>query len=140
MEKYKSVRILDADQERYSIIDRKLEISNLEYCQKNNMAFLAYSPLANGLLTGKITPEREFTKDDLRYENTRYSKENRIKMIETLKILDPLTEKYNVNYAQLILAWTFHQKGCTHVLAGARNSYQAIENAKAGNIEFSVDD
>ena len=62
----KSYGPIHADQEKYSLLDRKLETGGmLDYCRQQNLAVLAYSPLANGLLTGKLRPDREFGAGDL---------------------------------------------------------------------------
>ena len=51
---------IDSDQEKFSMLDRNLATGGqLEFCRENNIAVLAYSPLANGLLTGKISPDRK---------------------------------------------------------------------------------
>ena len=48
--------------------------------------------------------------------------------------MERFTEKYSITIAQLVIAWTASQDGVSHVLCGARNRKQAIENAGAGNI------
>src|ERR1039457_5185377 len=63
---YRAVGPVDAAQEKFSLLHRDLEHEYLPYCVQNHMAVLAYSPLANGLLTGKVDPERIFPEDDLR--------------------------------------------------------------------------
>lgn len=141
MDRYRSVGPLDSDQEKYSMIDRtKMEGGQLEYCRKNNVAVLAYSPLALGLLTGKVGPERAFPEDDLRRAKDRFSVENRKRVQELLDSFAPICEKHACTPAQLVIAWTTHQPGLTHALVGARNREQAIENAKGGTIELSEQD
>ena len=71
---------MDCVQERYSMMDRAMEEEYLPYCLDHNIAVLAYSPLANGLLTGKMGPEREFKGDDLRRSNPRFSQQNRARV------------------------------------------------------------
>jgi methylglyoxal reductase len=95
---------------------------------------LAYSPLANGLLTGKVDPERVFPEDDLRRHNPLFSRESRIHVKEMLDRLQPVADRYNFTQAQLVIAWTLVQAGITHVLVGARNEGQAAENARAGGV------
>ncbi|MGC9326303.1 MAG: aldo/keto reductase [Candidatus Hinthialibacter sp.] len=140
MEEYRRVGPLDVDQERYNMIDRQCEEENLPYCQKNNIAFLAYSPLAMGLLTGKIGPDREFSGDDIRKDDPRFSKENREKAAAMLNAMKPIAEKYGLTLSQLVIAWTVEQPGVTHALAGARNPEQAIENAHAAEVELDRED
>lgn len=122
------------------MLDRQLEGTNLPWCLNNQVAFLAYSPLAQGLLTGKVGPERVFSSDDSRSTNPRYSVENRIKVKSLLDGIQPYAEKYGLTLGQMVIAWTIAQPGVTHALVGARTPEQAIENAQAGNVEVDPDD
>jgi len=58
-----------SDQEKYSLLDRERDADNLAAVQELGLAFLAYSPLAQGLLTGAVTKDRQFSKTDLRTDN-----------------------------------------------------------------------
>lgn len=136
MRAYASRGPLDSDQERYSMIDRKLEAEQLPYCREHRVAVLAYSPLAMGMLTGKMGPEREFGDGDIRDKQPRFGKENRAKVAAMLDEMKPVAERHKVSLTQLIIAWTASQPGLTHVLCGARTPEQAIENSAAGSIEL----
>ncbi|MEJ2008445.1 MAG: aldo/keto reductase [Acidobacteriota bacterium] len=138
IEAYRRVGQLDACQEKYSMLDRELENEYLPYARQHNLAVLAYSPLANGLLTGKIGPERQFPPDDLRHSRPRFSVESRRKVLAMLDRMRPIAEKHGLTLAQLVIAWTAAQPGVTHVLVGARNAEQAQENAAAGNATLSL--
>ncbi|NOY08328.1 MAG: aldo/keto reductase [Spirochaetes bacterium] len=140
LDDYRKAGPLDIDQEGYSMLDRKPEKDLLPYCSKNNLAFLAYSPLAQGLLTGKISPERKFEDGDQRNMNPRFSLENRQKIAKMLEEFKLVAQKYNLTFAQLAIAWTVQQPGCTHALVGARRPEQAIENANAGNTVLADED
>jgi len=140
MTEYGAVGPLDTDQERYSMLDREIESDQLPFCREHNVAILAYSPLALGILTGKIGPEREFGEGDLRNDNPRFSADNREKIIRMLEEFKPVAEAHNITMAQLIIAWTINRPGVTHALCGARNPQQAIENAAAGDVILSDDD
>ena len=131
--RYRSVGPVDAAQEKYSLLHRDLERDYLPYCVKNRMAVLAYSPLANGLLTGKVDPERIFPEDDLRRNNPLFSRESRLRVREMFERLEPVTRRYNFTDGQLAIAWTLAQPGITHALVGARDERQAAENAAAGS-------
>lgn len=129
---------IDADQEKFNMFHRGMETAgNVVYCLEHNLAFLAYSPLALGLLTGKISPERKFNPGDLRLTNPLFAQDNLRKVKKFSELLAPLTEEYRCTLAQLASAWTFQHKGITHLLCGARNAAQAIENAGAGDIHLS---
>jgi len=129
---------LDSDQERFSILDQRFQVNGqLEFCKKNQIAFLAYSPLEQGLLTGKITPNYKFAAGDQRNDRPTFSAENRKRIQALLEPIRPIAEIHHASLTQIVLAWTFHQPGLTHVLAGIRTSQQAAENAFAGQIQLS---
>ena len=140
MQEYAAAGQLDSDQERYSMLDRKLEDEQLPYCRENNVAVLAYSPLALGLLTGKIGPDREFPVGDQRRMNMRFTKKNLQNVADLLETFKPIAERHGITLAQLVIAWTVHQPGVTHALCGARNIEQAAENAAAGRVELTDDE
>ncbi len=137
MQEYRQVGPLDCDQEEYSMIDRELEEGNLPYCSENDIAVLAYSPLARGMLTGKMTPDREFPEGDQRRHRDRFSVENRRRVGRMLDEMKPIAEDYDLTLAQLAIAWTIEQPGLTHALVGMRNPQQARENVRAGAVELS---
>jgi aryl-alcohol dehydrogenase-like predicted oxidoreductase len=137
---YRRYGRVDSDQEQYSMLDRKLEASNLPYCRKHNIAFLAYSPLANGLLTGKITPDRQFAEGDLRKNNPRFSVDNRRKVLAFLAEISPVAEERGISVSQLVIAWTLSRPGVTHALVGARNVEQALNNAAAGDVVLTEEE
>lgn len=140
MDQYRAAGQLDCDQEKYSMLHRPQEKTNLPYSADNNMAFLAYSPIAQGLLTGKVGPERRFPENDLRATSPLFTVENRTKVAAMLKEFEPITNDHGISLAQLAIAWTVHQHGCTHALVGARTPEQAVENAKAGEVALSDDE
>jgi len=140
LERYRSKGAIDADQERYSMLDRDLEKDQLGWCRKSQVAVLAYSPLHHGLLTGKISPEREFKEGDLRRGHASFTPENLKKTGAMLEKIRPIAERHQLTISQLVIAWTIAQPGLTHALVGARTPQQAVENAKAGTVDLSADD
>ncbi len=140
MSAYRAAGGLDSDQEKYSMLDRKMESGQLAYCQKNSIAFLAYSPLALGLLTGTISGETVFGEGDLRRNNPRFAPDNLAKVSALLDELRPIAGQYDITLPQLVIAWTLQQPGCTHALVGARSERHARENALAGAVNMSEDD
>jgi aryl-alcohol dehydrogenase-like predicted oxidoreductase len=119
------------------MLDRGLEEQQLPYCREHDISVFAYSPLANGLLTGKMTPDREFPPNDLRANNPRFSVENRRTVAQMLAELEPIEKEHGISTVQLVTAWTLARPGLTHTLCGMRNAEQARENADAGNVELS---
>jgi len=131
---------LDVDQERYSLLDREREEDNLPICREHGLAFLAYSPIAQGLLTGKIDAARSFGEDDLRHGNARFATPVLSALQTLLAPLKALAADRGATVEQLVLAWTLQQPGLTHVLVGTRNVEQARSNAAAGALTLSADE
>ncbi|MDX8452390.1 aldo/keto reductase [Mesorhizobium sp. VK9D] len=125
---------LDAIQERYSMIDREIEDGLLPIARSNGVATLSYSSLALGLLTGAIDPARQFSGDDQRKDNPRFSAANRQRAARLKQAIASIAEEHKASTAQIVIAWTLAQPGITFALCGARNAEQALENAHAGEI------
>jgi methylglyoxal reductase len=134
---YREFGEVDTDQEQYSMLDRQMEKTNLPKCDKENIAFLAYSPLSQGLLTGKVDPDRKYPDDDQRRYKPRFKPENVRKVQSMLEMMQPIARRHKLSLAQLAIAWTLSQRGCTHVLCGARNPQQAVDNAGAGSVDLN---
>jgi methylglyoxal reductase len=140
MKRYQSVGQLDADQEQYSMLQRQHELDNLPFCRDHQVAFLAYSPMALGILSGRIGPNHEFGPGDVRRNNPWYQPENRPKVDALLDVIRSVAKAKGVTIAQTVIAWTLEQPGCSHALVGARNPDQAIANAKAGEVELTKEE
>lgn len=138
MAAYRAAGSLDVDQELYSMLDRGPETGNLPDCARAGTAFLAYSPLAQGLLTGSIGPDRVFGEGDQRRHKPRFSVENRRRAAALLADFAPLAQAHGATLGQLAIAWTVAQTGCTHALVGARSPAQVQENAAAGDLVLSA--
>jgi methylglyoxal reductase len=137
---YRRFGVIDAVQDRYSMLDRQQEALNLPTCARDGLAFLAYSPLAQGLLTGKITPDRAFATGDQRRFKDRFKPDNIRKVLDVLDQLRPIANGHGVELGQLVIAWTLAQPGCSHVLCGARNAEQATRNAAAADVQLTEGD
>ncbi len=140
IKQYQEMGALDAVQPRYSMLDRQIEDDLLPYCIDQNISSLVYSPLEQGLLTGKIGMERDFLAGEYRNNIPWFRPRNRRPVLDMLEGWQSLTEKYNCSVAQLVIAWTVEQPGVTFALCGARKMDHSIENAAAGNILIDDDD
>lgn len=134
LERYHAAGGLDADQEKFSMLDQEMKAGNRAWCEREQVAFLAYSPLELGLLSGKITPERTYGEGDLRLNNPKFKPDHVTRINDMLERFRPLACEHEATLSQIILAWTLAQPGCSHILAGARRPAQAVENARAGRI------
>ena len=140
MDEYRAGGPLDSDQERYSMLSREIEKDQLPYCHRHGVAVLAYSPLAQGLLTGKVTAGRSYALGDLRRDNPRFAGDALSKVEALLAKIQPIAAKHRATVSQVVIAWTLAQPGLTHALCGARTPEQVEENAKAGDLVLSAED
>lgn len=134
IKEYQRYGVIASSQEQYSMLERKIEKDLLPYCQSQSISMLAYAPLAKGLLTGKIGPEREFSGDDQRINHPLFTIENRTRVAAMLEQFKSVAQSHNISLGQLAIAWTFSQPGVTHVLGGTQKAEQAVENAAAGDV------
>ena len=131
---------LISNQIPFSMVNRIIEEETVPYCMKHNKAILAYSPLERGLLTGKMRPGHTFAAGDHRATNKFFTDESITRTNTFLEKIKPLADSKNATLAQLIIRWTIERPGITIALVGARNKEQAIENAKATEINLSHDE
>lgn len=138
-EALKSVPIV-ANQVPYSMVKRDIEKEVVPYCITNNLSILAYSPLQRGLLTGKLKPGHQFAEGDHRADLYFFKEENIKRTNVFLDKLRPMAAKKNITLSQLVLKWTVEQPGITIALVGARNAAQAVDNAKAIEVQLSKEE
>ena len=130
---------IDSLQPPYSLFWRHVETDAMPYCKENNITILAYSPMAQGLLTGKFTKDHQFEKGDHRAKNRLFKPDNYQRVQEALQKLRPLAEEKKISLGQLALAWVISHAG-TCAIAGARSAEQAVQNAAAAEISLSDDE
>ncbi|MFO7937030.1 MAG: aldo/keto reductase [Kiritimatiellia bacterium] len=140
MDEYLAAGELASNQPRYSMLDRSIEDEVLPYCIRHNIAVLAYSPLEQGLLTGKIGMDYKLSETAVRNRIAWFKSENRIKVVELVRGWGILAEKYDCSVAQLVIAWTIAQPGLTCALCGARRVDNIVENAGAGSLHLDKSD
>ncbi len=123
----------------YSLFWRQAESDGIAWCRENDATTLAYSPMAQGLLTGKFKAGHQFAPEDHRSKNRLFQPEHFERAAAALEELRPIAEARDITLGQLALAWVIAQpKSCA--IAGARNADQAVQNAAAGSVELSADE
>jgi methylglyoxal reductase len=140
LKEYQALGGIDVGQEEYSLLHRHIEAEILPYCQSKNISMLAYCPLAQGLLAGKIAINHQFKEGDMRKSMESFSKENIQKSELLNQRLNKIAKKYDLTLAQLMIAWALARTGITHVLCGARQVGHILENVKAATVTISDTD
>lgn len=129
---------IDSIQPPYSILWRGIEDKIMPFCEQNNISILAYSSLAQGLLTGKFTKGHAFEKGDNRKSNMLFSDKIFEKALDIIDHLKPIASDFGMSLAELAICWvTSHNN--TAALTGARNSQQTKTNAMALNSKLPED-
>ncbi|MES1023433.1 aldo/keto reductase [Gloeocapsa sp. BRSZ] len=130
---------IDSIQPPYSLFWRWVEKDVMPYCVENNISILAYSPLAQGLLTGKFGRGHQFDPQDNRAKNKLFQGENYERAQQALEKLRPIAERHQASLANLAIAWLIAQPQ-TQAIVGARNAEQAVGNAKAATVQLSTEE
>lgn len=128
---------IESIQPPYSLFWRQIETELRPYCIEQNISILAYSALAQGLLTGKFGRNHQFPDGDHRDRNKLFQPQNYQRVQDALDRLRPLAVQKGCSLAQLALAWTIAQPQ-THAIAGARNAAQSTANAQATEVQLST--
>lgn len=123
----------------YSLFWRQVEEDAAVYCRENGLIMLAYSPMAQGLLTGKFGPGHRFDKGDHRSANRLFQPPHFQRVQAALARLKPIAETKGITLGQLALAWVIAQPN-TCAIAGARNPEQAVQNAAVTHVQLSEED
>jgi aryl-alcohol dehydrogenase-like predicted oxidoreductase len=131
---------LSSNQVPYSMVRRDIEAQLVPWCVENNCGILAYSPLQRGLLSGKITPETQFSPGDSRPDMPHFRIDNIIKTNQFLDSIKPIADEKGATLSQLVIRWTLERPGISAALVGARNEKQVEENAGAAGVSLSPEE
>ena len=127
---------LAVNQVRYSLLSRQIETNGiLNAARELDVAILAYSPLAQGLLTGKYTPDSVQTLRGARRIDPRFSQNGLEKIAPLVNALQAIGDVRQRTSAQVALNWLIAQ-GNVMPIPGAKNADQAVQNA--GAIRWSL--
>lgn len=131
---------VSAIENRYSMMARQHE-SLFSVCEELNIAFVAFSPMANGFLTGKYTPETKFDgKLDYRSAMPQYTEMGFQKAKGLFELLNSIATEKHMSIGQLSLAWMINKKPYIVPIPGSRKMERLRENFQAGNMILTNDE
>lgn len=132
---------IDSLQPPYSLFWRQYEFNGtVEVCRKHDIGIIPYSPLAQGLLTGKFSKQNRPDENDNRSGNALFKGDNFDRALAAVDQLKPIAERYNTSTGLLSLQWLISQPGVTSAIVGARTPEQVSDNANAASLSISADD
>ena len=135
-----AVHPITALQTELSLWSREPERELLPLCRELGVAFVAYSPLGRGFLTGAIRRADDLAPDDWRRQNPRFQGENLQKNLALADAIEALAREKGCRPAQLALAWVLSRGEHVVPIPGTRRIERLIENAAALAITLSPDD
>ncbi|MGL6338367.1 MAG: aldo/keto reductase family protein [Waterburya sp.] len=131
-----------SSQPQYSMLWRKPEAEVFPLCAANGIGQIVWSPLAQGVLTGKYQPGQA-PPEDSRAANDKMNGfmgnlfSDRI--LSAVQDLKAIAQKLNISMAQLALAWVLRDKRVTSAIIGASRPEQVEDNAVASEVSLSED-
>ena len=135
-----AVHPIAALQTEYSLWTRDPEDGVLQTTRELGIAFVAYSPLGRGFLTGQIKRFEDLPGDDYRRHSPRFQGENFQRNLDLVARLELLAKEKECTAGQLALAWLLAQGDDIIPIPGTKRRRYLEENAGALNVTLSVDD
>jgi aryl-alcohol dehydrogenase-like predicted oxidoreductase len=127
-----------SSQPQYSLLWREPEREVIPLCAANGISQIVWSPLAQGVLTGKYKPGAAPPSDSRMASRSmnafmeRYDDE----VLERVEKLCPIAEGLGISMAQLALAWVLREPNVASAIVGASRPEQVADNAAASGIEL----
>jgi len=131
---------ISALQSEYSLWSREPEDGILQTCQELGIAFVAYSPLGRGFLTGQLKKFEDFDADDYRRHSPRFQGENFQKNIQLVEKIEEMAKNKGCSAAQLALAWVMAQGDFIFPIPGTKRIKYLEENVGALDVHLSTED
>lgn len=135
-----AVQPVAALQSEYSLWWREPEAEVIPTLEELGIGFVPFSPLGKGFLTGKISEDTKFDKNDFRNIVPRFTTENRKANQALVDAIDRFARQKKATPAQIALAWLLAQKPWMVPIPGTTKLHRLEENLGAVNVELSPDD
>src|SRR5215813_4063640 len=134
------IQPVTALQSEYSLWWREPEAEILPTLEELGIGFVPFSPLGKGFLTGAISQDTKFAKDDFRNIVPRFAEENRKSNQAMVDLVGKFAQEKKTTPAQIALAWVLAQKPWMVPIPGTTKLHRLEENLGAVNVELTPDD
>jgi len=135
-----SVQPVTALQSEYSLWFREPEAEIIPTLEELGIGLVPFSPLGKGFLTGKISEDTQFAKDDFRNIVPRFSVENRKTNQAMVELIGQFAQQKNATPAQIALAWLLAQKPWIVPIPGTTKLHRLEENLGGANVQLTHDE
>ncbi|MGO9828616.1 MAG: aldo/keto reductase, partial [Myxococcaceae bacterium] len=140
LQRANAIHPIAALQSEYSLWTRDPEDGVLAACRALNIAFVAYSPLGRGFLTGAIRQVQDLDPSDYRRQTPRFQADNLAANLELVKRLEEIAAKKGCTPAQLALAWVLAQGEDIIPIPGTKRRTRLEENLAASAVVLSQEE
>jgi len=136
-----SIAPVEALQPPYSLLDREVEDEILPFCEREGIGVIVYSPMASGMLTGKMTRERieGLPDDDWRRRSERFREPQLSRSLELVERLKRVGERHGVSPGAVAVAWTLRNPAVDGAIVGFRRPDQVEPILAAADLELDDD-
>lgn len=135
-----AVHPIAALQTEFSLWTRGPAEKTLPLCRELGIAFVAYSPLGRGFLTGRFKSLDDLPADDWRRNNPRFQGENFDRNLQLVHAVEDMARHRSVTAAQLALAWVLAQGDNIVPIPGTRSIQRLEENVAAAQIDLTSEE
>jgi aryl-alcohol dehydrogenase-like predicted oxidoreductase len=135
-----SVQPVTAVQSEYSLWTRDPERAVLPTCEELGIGFVAWGPLGQGFLTGKIDTTTSIDGSDFRAASPRFTPEARKANLAVVDLLKETAARKNATPAQIAIAWLLARKPWIVPIPGTTKLHRLEENIAAAGLELTADD
>jgi aryl-alcohol dehydrogenase-like predicted oxidoreductase len=129
-------------QPQYSLLARDVESSTLPFAREHQIGALVYSPMASGLLSGAMTPERiaALPEDDWRRHSPNFQEPLLSRNLLLVERLRAIANRRNATTGEVAIAWTLRNPAVSGAIVGVRSKQQVSGIAGAADLALSADD
>lgn len=142
MERVQKIAPITSLQPPYSLLDRAIEDEMLPFCQRHDIGVIAYSPMASGLLSGKMTRARvaALPRDDWRSHSAQFAEPQLSRSLYLVETLRDIGARHGRTAGEVAIAWTLRRPEVTGAIVGARRPEQLDGVIGAGAFRLSVEE
>ncbi|MGH2503917.1 MAG: aldo/keto reductase [Ktedonobacterales bacterium] len=142
MERVQRIAPITSLQPPYSLLDRAIEDEALPFCQRHHIGVLAYSPMASGLLSGKMTRARvaALPRDDWRSHSAQFAEPQLSRSLYLVETLRDIGARHGRTAGEVAIAWTLRRPEVTGAIVGARRPEQLDGVIGAGAFRLSAEE